>query len=430
VNVVLVNPPQPGLVDPYTYPPVGLAYVQAAVRRERPDVGCSILNLAGATVAGARAAILVEFPDVVGYTATTTYWRETCALARAVESANASVCQVVGGPHPTVTGQTDECFDATFVGPGEGSFVRFLRDCEDGGCQLLYMPEDADIEARAVPAPEEVLGGRLHSASAERTAVVFSGFGCTGNCAFCAARGMYRRIALRSVESVTREIEGIVAHGIRDVRFMDDTFAVDMDRTTALCERIAGLGVRWGCVLRVDQVTPALLGAMKVAGCVEVGFGIESFDQRVLDALRKQTTVAQNVAAVHMAHNAGLAVHLFMMISTPGETAGRTVELNIAELDCLRSKFTRLLLSTLMPYPGSAIYRDPARFGALLIEPDPTTYNQHQYHGRDAAEAMVWSPLLLDGLTRDQQLANIRAMREYSGALRQVNHGHFEGHHE
>lgn len=429
MNVVLVNPPQPGLVDPYTYPPVGLAYVQAAVRRERPDVRCSILNLAGAAVAGARDAILAERPDVVGYTATTTYWQETCALARAVELASASVCQVVGGPHPTVTGQTDEYFDATFVGPGEASFLRFLGDAADGGCRLLYMPEETDIEARAVPAPEEVLGGRLHSASSERTAVVFSGFGCTGNCAFCAARGMYRRIALRSVESVGREIEGIVAHGIRDVRFMDDTFGIDMDRTAAVCERIAGLGVRWGCVMRVDQVSYPLLAAMKAAGCVEVGFGIESFDQTVLDALRKQTTVAQNVAAVHMSHEAGLAVHLFMMISTPGETT-TTVKANITALEQLGDRFSRMLLSTLMPYPGSAIYRDPARFGALLIEPDPTMYNQHQYRGRDAAEAMVWSPLLLDGLTRDQQLANIREMRDYSGALKQVNHGHFGGRHE
>lgn len=178
--------------------------------------------------------------------------------------------------------------------------------------------------------------------------------------------------------------------------------------------------------MRVDQASPPLLAAMKSAGCVEVGFGVESFDQAVLDALNKGTTVQQNTEAVENAHAAGLAVHMFMMISTPGETAAATVDANIVALDGLRDKFRRMLLSTLMPYPGSPIYRNPPRFGALLIEPDATTYNQHQYQGHDADEAAIWSPLLLDGMTRDQQLDNIRQMRHYASTLRQVNRGRFE----
>lgn len=427
MNVVLVNPPQPGLVDPYTYPPVGLAYVQAAVKQARPDLKCRILNLAGASVQSAANAIEEQAPSVVGYTATTTYWREVCQLAWLIRARDATVKQVVGGPHPTLTGQSAECFDAVFVGPGEGAFVQFLGDLDDAKHRRIYSPIEVNINHRAHPEPEEVLGGRLHAASRERAAVVFSSYGCTNNCAFCAARGMYRRIEIRSAENVEAELRAIRERGIEDVRFMDDTFGIDPERVEVLCDRIAALGMRWGCVIRVDQVTSHLLGAMRRAGCVEVGFGAESFDQAVLDAIGKQATVAENINAVDMARDAGLDVHLFLMISTPGETAQSTVDLNVAALEKLRHKFTRLLLSTLMPYPGSPIHRCPHKFGALLLESDATKYNQHQYQGRDAQEAPVWSPLLFEGMTRQEQLDNIRAMRDYAAGLRQVNRGRFGG---
>jgi len=420
VNVVLVNPPQPGLVDPHKYPPVGLAHLRAAVSRDCPGVECSILNLAGLTVSDAAGTIRDAKPDVVGYTATTAYWNEAVGVATHVHYTLPNAMQIIGGPHVTLSGETRECFDATFIGPAEGSLVRFLREHHGRRERGIYLPQQSES---VTPAVEDVIGNRLHAPSDGRTAVVFSSYGCTNECAFCAACHMHRKVEFRNVDSVMRELRGIRDHGIRDVRFMDDTFCIREDRVLGLCDQMAELDLRWSCLLRVDQAHPMLLRAMRAAGCVEVGFGVESFDQAVLDAVCKRATVRENEQAILMADTEGLSNRLYMLISTPGETRA-TVPLNIAALERLSGKFTGLLLSTLMPYPGTAIYRDPLKFGALLLEPDPTKYTQQQYQGHDAEETPAWSPLLFDGMSRSDQLHNIRVMREYADGLKQNHRGY------
>jgi hypothetical protein len=168
--------------------------------------------------------------------------------------------------------------------------------------------------------------------------------------------------------------------------------------------------------MRID-----MLKAMKEAGCTEIGLGIESFDQNVLDACRKNTTVQQNIDAIEKIHGLGMVPHIFMLIGTPGESAG-TADRNIDLMDQYKGKFGRVQFSMCMPFPGADIHSDPRRFGLTIVDPDYTRYCQHSFSRNEAGEIEenpIWSPLRIDGLDENDQFDNLRKMRDYVKSLKE-----------
>ncbi len=74
------------------------------------------------------------------------------------------------------------------------------------------------------------------------------------------------------------------------------------------------------CLLRADQVTPAIAAALRAAGCRTVWMGAESGAQRVLDAMEKGIRVEQIAAATARLRAAGIEVCFFLQFGYPGET--------------------------------------------------------------------------------------------------------------
>ena len=418
-RLALVNPPQKHLVTPYVYPPVGLGYLAAVVARDCDWVECEILDLAGEHPD--NVVDRLGLYDVVGYTSPTPYWNDTLALAARVRGP----LQIVGGAHVTIAREQNRLFDTTFFGPAEETLPQYLRDLREGIQKPLYEGTLGDLNE--IPFPLCSLGKKLNYGGAAKTAVVFTSRGCTHQCAFCAARSVYPRIALRTIENVVAELTQLQGSGITEVRFMDDAFTMMRDRTFSLCKAMEPLGLRWACMVRADQVDSELLSAMKAAGCSEIALGVESFDQAVLDALRKDTTVERNVQAIEVGAGEGLRAHLFLMMSTPGETCPKTADLNIAGLEKIKDKFARMLFSTFMPHLGTPVHDDPALFGVRIVDYDFSRYNQHPYvrgkHGPRATPC--WSPIRIDGMSERQQMRNLRRVRDYACSLPQVNRGIF-----
>ena len=71
-----------------------------------------------------------------------------------------------------------------------------------------------------------------------------------------------------------------------------------------------GLDISWNCMTRVDKISPDLLKLMKRAGCYEVGFGIESGSDRILELIKKRLTTKQIEKGVRWAQEAGIDVRV------------------------------------------------------------------------------------------------------------------------
>jgi len=63
-----------------------------------------------------------------------------------------------------------------------------------------------------------------------------------------------------------------------DIFYFDDLFTVNKKRVIALCQALQekNLQTSWSTQGRIDTVDEEMLEAMKVAGCAELMFGIES----------------------------------------------------------------------------------------------------------------------------------------------------------
>lgn len=424
LKVAIVHPPQKYLVVPCFYPPVGAGYVVSCIRKWASDIvgQCDLLDLAGHTEDEALEAI--KGYDIVGYSVVSSYWKDAVSLA----TRNAdNAYQIVGGPHTTITGETAPCFGSRFVGRSEKSIITFLRDYVAGHPRKAYEAEPCPLDE--IPYPASNPGKNLNYKGAAKTAVMFTSRGCTHNCTFCAARAMYSKIEFRSLDNVMGEIDDWVSRGVTTFRFMDDAFTMSRSRTEKMCALLKPRNVKWACMVRADQVNPKTLEMMKDAGCTEVAPGIESFDQDVLDAYDKQSTVSQNVSILHECHEIGLHVHVFLLVSGPGEKYQKTIDLNIDAMERLKDRYTKLLFSVLMPHPGTPIASNPTKYGVEIVEPDVSRYDQHQFLRIDGVVRKLdpWFPLRVLNMTYDQQMENLIRMRDYVMTLDQLPTGGARG---
>jgi radical SAM superfamily enzyme YgiQ (UPF0313 family) len=105
----------------------------------------------------------------------------------------------------------------------------------------------------------------------------------------------------------------------------------------------------------VDSVDPDLLRLMRKAGCWMISYGIESGSQKILDRIRKGTTLGQAEQAVRWTKEAGIRAKGLFMIGYPEETEetlGQTLDF------IRRSRLDEMNLSFLTPYPGTEIYQE------------------------------------------------------------------------
>jgi radical SAM superfamily enzyme YgiQ (UPF0313 family) len=200
----------------------------------------------------------------------------------------------------------------------------------------------------------------------ERFLLVNTNRGCPYRCSFCNAHVYYgRRPRRHSASHVLRELtSNVTRFGVVDFLFWAEEFILDRDFVLELCEAIirSRLDIRWVCNSRVDAATPELLAAIKQAGCWNIAFGIESGDQRVLDATNKRTTLAQARSAVSMAKEAGLQVTGHVIIGFSQDTR-ESIAATGRFVDSLDLDFVQYYCA--MPYPGTELHRDACEHGWL-----------------------------------------------------------------
>jgi radical SAM superfamily enzyme YgiQ (UPF0313 family) len=171
-----------------------------------------------------------------------------------------------------------------------------------------------------------------------------------------------------------------------------------------VCREITSrhLDVVWDCWTAGDLIDTELAAKMKAAGCVRVGFGAESGDDRVLHKAQRGFGAAQHEAGIHALRAAGLIVEAFFMIGLPGESAEsvrRTVEF------AKRCGADEVCLSLHRPYPGTALWRNPEAFGVRITRgPNYEAYLETESLSRPALlECAQWADKELRrcGLVKD-----------------------------
>jgi radical SAM superfamily enzyme YgiQ (UPF0313 family) len=196
-----------------------------------------------------------------------------------------------------------------------------------------------------------------------------------GRCAFCAWTALYPKYRVRSVGNVLAEIEHLVAkYGVREI--FDDTGTFPQgqwlrDFCDAMISSRLNRRVRISCNFRSDYLLTNDLGLMRRAGFRLMKVGLESASQDTLDRLRKGTSAARFEESLARAKDAGLEIHLTIMLGFPWETrpdAEATVALGRRLL--AEGKADMLQATVVVPYPGTSLYEEAKKNDWFRVAPD------------------------------------------------------------
>ncbi len=99
-------------------------------------------------------------------------------------------------------------------------------------------------------------------------------------------------------------------------------------------------GAPWYGFARIDRelADPDFCRALKQAGCVMLKLGVESGDQKVLDALQKGVDLDTASLALQTLKQAGIGTYVYLLFGTPAEAipeARRTLEFTVRQADTI-----------------------------------------------------------------------------------------------
>jgi anaerobic magnesium-protoporphyrin IX monomethyl ester cyclase len=392
LKVVLVNPPTTAPLETVATlglkaPPLGLAYVAAAVRKDGHDV--SIIDSPALDVSHHKLGEILqkEHPDVIGVTSTTPTIYDAMKAVTIAKDVCPDSITLMGGCHITSLPEETlaECrsLDVGVIGEGEATIVDLLRAIEtkrplsevDG---IVYRNGEKVVKTRPrrlienldeIPFPaRDLLPLDRYTVLGERHRLgnILTSRGCPFRCIFCSSSQFYgRRFRARSPKNVVDEIEELISkYKIKSFEIVDDTFTVDKKRAVEIAEEIIrrGLEIWWACGSRVDLVSRELLQIMKKAGCGLIYYGIESGSEKVLNILKKGITLEQAKSAIRWAKEVGMEVVGSFIIGVPGETREDVMETIKFAKD---SGIDFAQFTAMTPYPGTEIYEIAKREGLL-----------------------------------------------------------------
>lgn len=186
-------------------------------------------------------------------------------------------------------------------------------------------------------------------------AVIQTMRGCPYSCNYC-IKSYGKNLTQLSTDRIIEEIHYLKQfHGVRSIRFTDDTFTVNKQRVIEICTRIIAerLNINWVCLSRADTLDEEMVMIMKKAGCKRIYFGLESGSQRFLDIIGKGIQVEKALDTLLLCKKAKIETAGFFMSGHPEETAeDNKLTIKFA----IKSKLNFICINAIQAYPGTLFY--------------------------------------------------------------------------
>lgn len=372
MKLVLIHPPAKTVIEQKDIPDyqhIGLGYLSSYLENSGVDVKVIDAKLERLTLDDVIEMTLHEEPDVIGLTAMTHEIDRANEIAVSIRNRINEALFVIGGVHvtalPRETLTAYNVFDVGIIGEGELTLQKLVdmlaqrkRDFSaiDGivyrkGTGIMLNKEQSwiqDLDSLPFPAWRHFPKATVYRITTSR--------GCPFPCVFCMrASGKTQRV--RSPENVVSEIEHVIkVKKPEKFMFSDETFTLNRNHVNRICdlliEKKLHKEIKWGSTTRVDVISFELLDKMKSAGCYEIQFGVESGNEQVLRAIRKNIHMDQASKAINLAKRVGLHTEAAFILGHPNETFDTAYDtINFAA----QLNPDILQLGIMVPYPGTEV---------------------------------------------------------------------------
>ena len=410
------------------FPPLGYLYLAAHLEIDGHKITIIDGEVERLNEQQTIARILENDPEFVGIGATTPEFIDNSNILRRIKELAPHVITITGGSHPSSlpeeTMLENPHIDYLVRREGEQTLLELINTLEGGGsikyiAGLTYRESGSimhnkerepiqNLDEMPFPARHLIDNSKyLHPAPKKGLVPVttmLSSRGCPYQCIFCYRSKDRSKMRFRDPIKVADEIEEVTTkYNIQFIIFNDDTMTLRRNNVMRLCNEIIkrGLDIQWYCLARADTLDRELIIKMKEAGLANISMGVESGNQKILDLIKKGTTIEQYQAAYKLATELNVETRGSFMIGHPYDTRETIRDtINLAKsLD-----LTKAFFNITTPYPGSVLYD-------MALQGDGLRLLTH-----DWKEYKRWGNAVieLDGISR-QDLIKLqrRAMLEF-----------------
>lgn len=316
-------------------------------------------------------------------------------LARIVKELHPDSVVLLGGVHPTFQAPEiiEQVPEIDVVARGESDHtIRQLWQWHQGTVDLAEIPgityrgpdgrpistekplEQIDLDTLPYPAYELV--AREVDPLVPR---ILTARGCVLRCVFCASAALFgyrfnSREAQRVVDQMqyTRE-----RFGVEFICMGDLTFLAHKETGRAICEEIVrrGLDVRWSTQTTIGRIDPDDAALMARAGCVQVGFGVESGEQLLVDEANKRVEIGRTKDQFRIMKDAGISVQTYWVFGLPGETFDSAMNSISLMRELIHEELVDAChITVATPYPGTPLYSNPDAYGIRIVDDNFDNY--------------------------------------------------------
>jgi len=351
--------------------------------------------------------------------------------------------------------------DFLCLGEGESAILALARRgraAKEAGCtdwrrviQLARDPRDDDFIGGLIPQPlgRTLLPAKRYEQVSTLAQYDYDGFdvhdgylmpwpivpyqgsrGCHwGICAFCDHEEGYRlHYRPKSSEQVVDHMEYLRDQfGITHLQFVDE--AIEPQWMTDLNDEIEGRGLsgvyRWSNYSKIArEVDYESLSRSYRNGCRLVLFGVESFQQRVLNVVRKGIRRNDIFTTLQDAHRAGIRSWIWLISGLPSQSPDE-VRADIADLHSLRGVVDAVSVGRYRISANSDIYREAEKFGIVSYDLNHPMDLTFQLQGElispeELAEVFYrdYYPTAIDmSLTHNRYLLFAEAIKQENGVV-------------
>lgn len=394
MNYCIVMPKLTEINEQSNLFPIGMAYVSASLKQTgRNVITYNLTYKAGTTQELLRKLIQENSVDVFmtgGLTGQYGLLKEMVDAARAIKP-DMVIC--VGGgiitSSPIPAMEALETADYGMIGEGEVTVCELAEALEgkreihsvDG---LIFKEHDSwtitnpraeimDLDSLPYPDYDGFEFGQMldkiptdiYSHGKGRFGCMSFGRSCPFNCTFCfhPSGTKYRK---RSMKSVFQEVDYLIEKfQIQNISVTDELFAAKLDDVKQFCTEIKKRNIGFAISLRVDQVNREMLQLLKDHGCIQIGFGLESADNRILKSMNKHITVEQIEHALALCNEVGINAQGNFIFGDEAET----VETARNTINWWKNHPQYTIQCHLIAlYPGSILYQHACERGLIKDE--------------------------------------------------------------
>lgn len=408
-DVVIVYPPAEVIREEYDtpdYPNIGIAYIGNFLQKKGKITPALIdARLSRLTLEETVQKICSLNPKILALSAMTHMICTTAKLAARIKRELPHIQIVLGGFHasmlPEQTLKEFPIFDFIINGEGEIAFLKLVNTLL--GVEPTNISEIKGVAYREretvivngkgeIPETLDELGEPgWHLFESEdmkkycRSIPVMAQRGCPFGCTFC-SRPYGQKVRKRTPQFVADEIEKSCQYitpsavswtenasglnvskekhfkGKTDfskyrIRFFDETFTVNKKHTMDLCDEILSRKldekIEWRSLVHANTVDDEIATLMRKAGCVHVGFGVESGDPTILANMKKGITKEKLLRARNVLKRANIRMIAFFIFGHPYETR-RSIWRTICF--AIRLNADETAFGVMVPYPGTEIW--------------------------------------------------------------------------